>query len=205
MIPLHPAVVHFPIALLVASVVLDAVGVVFRRAGLTQAGFALLVAGGIGAALAALSGPEEDVKDAATRVILTRHELTAAATITLALVLIGVRIGNMNGLRGSGAYGYLALGVLVIVALTATGYFGGQMTYEHGVGVAQLQGATAPDSGGGNIGEMWAKLGGVALLIVVAGNFIYFQKTLRERFARWQNASRASTPTEQPTLWTLGK
>lgn len=203
MFVLHPAVVHFPIALLAMSVVLDAIGVVFKRAGLTQAGFYTLIAGGFGAALATLTGPEEDAKDTAARTILERHELFAAATVTMALILIGMRIGNAEGLRGMGAYGYLGLGVVLIGVVFLTGYFGGQMVYDHGVGVARLQGARAPAGEGGNIGEMWAKLGGIALVVIVVGYALYRQRFLRERFAIWRRAASAGEPPEQPTLFTL--
>ena len=54
---LHPAIAHFPIALLIASVVLDVLGVGFRRASLTQAGFYTLIGGSLGATASVLTGP----------------------------------------------------------------------------------------------------------------------------------------------------
>lgn len=192
MIYLHPAIVHFPIALLIVSVVLDALGLVFRRTSLTQAGFATLIIGGLSAGVAALTGPEEDAKDAASHDLLARHELFAAVTILVSLILIGVRIGNARGLHGSAAFGYLGGGIVLILAVATTGYWGGEMAYGHGVGIRQLQGT--PVSGAQNqVLELWAKLGGIALVIVILGYGIYL---VRER-------SQLAAETGDVARWTL--
>jgi uncharacterized membrane protein len=203
MIQLHPSVVHFPIALLVVSVLLDVAGVLFRRASLTQAGFYTLVAGSLAATAAVLTGPEHDARDAAARTILHRHELFAALTVLCCLVMVGMRLGNAEGLYGTGAIGYLALGIVLVVCVLLTGYFGGQMVYEHGVGVARMQGARAPGEGGA-VFEMWAKLGGIALFVVIVGWALARFRFLRAHLSAWWAATRTGTPTERPRLWTLG-
>lgn len=200
---LHPAIVHFPIALLIVSVVLDACGVGFRRASLTQAGFYTLIIGSLGATAAVLTGPEEEAKDAASLTILHRHELFAALIVLCCLIMVGMRLGNVNGLFGAGVFGYLALGVVLIACIVLTGYFGGQMVYNHGVGVTQLQGGRAP-AGGGAVQEMWAKLGGVALFVVIVGWTLASSRFLASRLQAWWQSTRSGIPVEQPTLWTLG-
>lgn len=199
---LHPVIVHFPIALLIASVVLDACGVGFRRLSLTQAGFYTLIIGSLGATAAVLSGPEHAAKDAASLTILHRHELFAALTVLCCLIMVGMRLGNAEGLFGAGVFGYLALGVVLIVCIALTGYFGGQMVYDHGVGVSQLQGARVPATDA--VQEMWAKLGGIALVVVIVGWVVARFRFLIARFAAWWQATRSGTSPEQPTLWTLG-
>ncbi len=199
---LHPAIVHFPIALLIVSVVLDAFGVGFRRASLTQAGFYTLIGGSLGATAAVLTGPEHDAKDAAALTILHRHELFAALMVLCCLILVGMRLGNVNGLYGAGAGGYLALGVVLIVCIVLTGYFGGQLVYDHGVGVNALQGARIP--AGDAVQEMWAKLGGIALVVVIVGWTIARSRFLTIRLRAWWEDTRSGTSNEQPTLWTLG-
>lgn len=200
--PLHPLIVHFPIALLITSVVLDALGVGFRRASLTQAGFYTLISGSLGAAAAVLTGPEHAAKDAASLTILHRHELFAALMVLCCLILVGMRLGNVNGLYGTGVFGYLALGVVLIVCIVLTGYYGGQMVYDRGVGVSALQGARIP--AGDAVQEMWAKLGGIALVIVIGGWAIARFRFLTARLRAWWQATRTGTPAEQPTLWTMG-
>jgi len=199
---LHPAIVHFPIALLIASVVLDAFGVGFRRASLTQAGFYTLIIGSLGATAAVLSGPEHAAKDAAALTILHRHELFAALTVLCCLIMVGMRLGNVEGLFGAVVFGYLALGIALIVCIVLTGYFGGQMVYDHGVGVSQLQGGRVPTTDA--VQEMWAKLGGIALVVVIVGWTIARFRFLIARLAAWWQATRSGLSVEQPTLWTLG-
>lgn len=200
---LHPVVVHFPIALLIVSVALDACGVGFRRASLTQAGFYTLIIGGLSMAAAVLSGPGSAARDAASLTLLHRHELFAALTVLCCLILVGMRLGNVEGLYGTGAVGYLALGGVLIVSVVLTGYFGGQLVYEHGVGVTRLQGARVPVVSG-SVQEMWARLGGVALVVVILGWTLARFRFLIARLRAWGLAVRTGTPAEQPTLWTLG-
>ncbi len=199
---LHPAIVHFPIALLIVSVVLDAFGVGFRRASLTQAGFYTLIIGSLAATAAVLSGPEHAAKDAASLTILHRHELFAALIVLCCLIMVGMRLGNAEGLFGAGVFGYLALGGVLIVCIFLTGYYGGQMVYDRGVGVTVLQGARVPATDA--VQEMWAKLGGIALVVVIVGWTVARFRFLLARLAAWWPSTRSGVPIEQPTLWTLG-
>jgi uncharacterized membrane protein len=200
---LHPAVVHFPIALLIVSVMLDAAGVLFRRASLTQAGFYTLVIGSLSATAAVLTGPEHNARDAASMTVLHRHELCAALTVLCCLIMVGMRLGNVGGLYGTGAIGYLALSVALILCVAFTGYFGGQMVYDHGVGVTGVQGAPVTGEGGA-VFEMWAKLGGIALVVVIVGWAIARFRFLRDHLIAWLATTRAGIASEQPRLWTIG-
>lgn len=201
---LHPLVVHFPIALLIVSVLLDAAGVLLRRASLTQAGFACLVIGSTGAAAATLTGPTNNATSAAAFALLRWHTAFATVTVAACLIMVGMRLGNAEGLRGAGVSGYLALGALLIVALALTGYFGGRMVYEQGVGVAGAQGTPAGVIGR-DVSQMWARLGGIALLLVIAVYPIARFRWLRSHYAAWRTATRAGTPPEHPRLWTLSR
>lgn len=197
--PLHPAIVHFPIALLVVSVLLDACGVLLRREGLTQAGFLTLALGSIGAGLAALTGPAEEARDTAAQSALLLHELLALGTVVVCLALVGLRIGNAAGLHGTAVYGYLALGLVLVVAVVATGYVGGQLTYTHGVGVSRVQGGAGPPERGGAVGEMWAKIAGLGLLLVVVG----YGVSLARASGRAGRAGRDVPPPAPSPRWTL--
>ena len=53
---IHPLIIHFPIALLSASVLFDILGVVFRKESLNHAGWWCLVCGVMGALAAVLTG-----------------------------------------------------------------------------------------------------------------------------------------------------
>ena len=178
--PLHPSVVHFPIALLIVSVLLDAVGVLLRRTGMTQAGFACLVLGGLGAAAAVLTGPTDNARSAAAFALLRWHTASATAMVAVCLIMIGMRLGNAEGLRGTGVYGYLALGALLVATVALTGFFGGRMVYEQGVAVAVAPAMPAA-AVGSDVSQMWARLGGIALIVVIVGYAIARFRTLRTR------------------------
>jgi len=52
--------------------------------------------------------------------------------------------------------------------------------------------------------EMWAKLGGIALVIVIVGWTLARVRFLAARLRAWWQSARSGTSTEQPILWTLG-
>lgn len=140
----HPMLVHFPIALLFASVALDWFGYWLRRPGFTRAGFYTLALGAAGAGVAALAGPDHVSGDAA-QVLLAWHQLFAALTVVLAVGLMAIRFFLVDGLAAGKALAYLAGTVALLAAVSMTGYYGGELTYHQGVGVS----AASAGSGSG--------------------------------------------------------
>lgn len=145
---LHPMLVHFPIALLFASAALDALGFLLRRPSLTRAGFFTLALGTAGAGVAALTGPDHAQGDAAVQSLLTSHQSFALITVALAVALMLVRFAAVGGLSGGPALAYLGATVLLLVSLSLTGYFGGELTYHQGIGVTVVQPVLAAGAGG---------------------------------------------------------
>ncbi len=142
---LHPMLVHFPIALLFASVALDWLGYWLRRPGFTRAGFYTLALGATSAGLAALAGPDQ-VDGQPAQTLLAWHQFFALLTIVLAVALVAIRFFVVDGLAGRAALGYLAATLVLLAAVSMTGYYGGEMTYHQGVGVtaAASGGSSAP-------------------------------------------------------------
>ncbi len=169
------------IALLLASLGLDLVGIALHRADLARAALITFGLGSLGAALSALTGPEEDVRDAAALPALHRHELFAAVTIALCLALFWVRIGRTRVRRTSGPLLPLALSLLAAAAIAATGYYGGRLVYDHAVGVATLQHGTASAHGDEAPQEALAKVGAMLLLLTWA---VWGARRLRSGLAR---------------------
>lgn len=131
---IHPMLVHFPIALLFASVALDWLGYWLRRPGFTRAGFYTLALGALSAGLAALAGPDHVVGEPAVS-LLAWHQLFALLTVVLAVALVAIRFFAVDGLTGRGALGYLGATLVLLAVVSLTGYYGGEMTYHQGVGV----------------------------------------------------------------------
>jgi uncharacterized membrane protein len=90
----HPIIVHFPIALLITSVVLDILSIFIRRAGLTIAATWCLIFGVPGAAFALLSGwlSEHGINEAAAGSILHWHKIAAVMTTVVFTTLLLIRL-----------------------------------------------------------------------------------------------------------------
>lgn len=150
--PLHPAVVHFPIALTFAALLFEAASRAPRWRTLATASLILLVLAAISAVVAVVTGHvahEEAVVPVAARSLLEQHEeLGELLAWGLALLAVAgaalARSGRRNGLLG---WLYLALVCVFCAVMAYQGHLGGRLVYEHGVGTAPL--LSAPFSGGG--------------------------------------------------------
>lgn len=168
---LHPIIVHFPIALLLASVALDFAAVFFRRSTLTDGATWMLVLGAPSAIAALASGwlSEKDVNLAPAGELLHLHKICAVlASVTFSVLfllrvvwqsprLLGwlralfpqvklfdsteawthawLPLVHVKSLPRSVVVAYLMLSVTGVVLLGLTGYLGGAMVYDHGVGM----------------------------------------------------------------------
>lgn len=144
---LHPVVVHFPIALLVTAALFDSACLVFRRyLWLDRAATALLILGGIGLGAAYLTGGR--AKELAAPVtgnaqgILAEHEnlalLTLGAVCAAALFKLFVTWLGRHDLRVQ--LGIFRIAALILIygtvfLLVVTAHYGGQLVYDHGIGV----------------------------------------------------------------------
>jgi uncharacterized membrane protein len=205
---IHPMVVHFPIALLYVSVGLDWVGFWLRHLNLTRAGFYTLVLGTAGAGVAALTGPDHATGDATVIALLASHQTFALITVALALSLMWVRFLGAEGIRGGWAGVYLACTLALLVAVSLTGYFGGELTYHHGVGVSLASAGTAPGEIAGSVGALVPVKPLVALmgLLSIAGLGLWLAagRTLAGAyFAIWWRAVRGEYANGSSAIWTL--
>lgn len=138
----HPLLVHFPIALLIAALVLDLVALFARKDRLTVGTGAILVLAALGAAAALITGflAEETVEamppDEARHETLEAHELAAIAVLVLTIALALWRVAaRMEYPQGRLRWLYLALLAVACVLVSITGHLGGTLVYVHGVGV----------------------------------------------------------------------
>lgn len=137
--PLHPAIVHFPIALLFTAVFFDLLGMLIQKEALRRAGYYLLILGILTGIVAFIAGewteeaveamgvPEEAIED---------HENTATATLITFSLLLGLRWwlrDRIDAIRHKVIYFTLSMAGLVLLA--TTGFFGGELVYKHGAGV----------------------------------------------------------------------
>ena len=136
--PIHPILVTIPIGAWVASLVFDIVAKNSDDpATFAQGAFWLLVIGIAGAALAAVFGVLDlttiPPKTAAYRTGVTHMALNFIALVIFA---IDVSVRQSNG-RDDVSNLALALTILGLLVLSASGFLGGTLSYTHGVRVAE--------------------------------------------------------------------
>ena len=138
----HPLVVHFPIALLTMSPIVDLAALLARRPTWHGAAYALLVAGTVAAVAAVISGNAAAAPHWETEVIgelVERHE--DSGSLVLALYLV-VALGRLPlQLRAATSGWPLKLWLVVAAAgcvlLWRTSSLGGSLVFDYGVGVTE--------------------------------------------------------------------
>jgi len=140
--PLHPALVHTPIALLLFSLIFELVGRATDLAWWRKAAMAMLVIGALGAWAAVFSGnAAEEVAEeqGVPHELIEAHESGGQLTAWVATAAVAARAlaGRAGAARAAVAGLALALHVLAAAAVGMTGYRGGVLVHEHGAGVRQ--------------------------------------------------------------------
>lgn len=135
----HAAAVHLPLTLAVVWPWVDLFGVVLKRRDVSATAFGLLLLAAAASLVATATGQSEYDAAYAASVsveVLDRHADVASL---VPWVLIGLSAargwGPSRGGRG-GHWGSLGLGFAASVMIVYVGHTGGQLVYEHGVGVA---------------------------------------------------------------------
>jgi uncharacterized membrane protein len=152
--PLHPAIVHFPIALSIVALLFELLARHPRGRALGQAAGFLLVLAALGAVAAVLTGNaahDEAIVPAAVAPLLARHEDVGELAMWLLLGAATLRIvlAWRGWLRGVVAWAFVIVLAAATGAVAYNGYLGGKMVFDHGLGTApvQRQVATPPETG----------------------------------------------------------
>jgi uncharacterized membrane protein len=134
----HPALVHLTVAFLVAGGIVEAIGLMRRRAPWEAMGTALVVAGTLALVPTLITGFLAEnsltLTDAGAAAV-DQHERYGIMVLGVFLPLLLVRAWG-RGRVPEGARRVYAAGLLAGVALTVVvAFLGGRMVYELGVGV----------------------------------------------------------------------
>jgi uncharacterized membrane protein len=136
---LHAMVNDFPAALLVTAVIFEIAFLVTHRDSLRIAAYWTMLAGVIGAGLAVGSGllAEDHIAHGqAVHDLMEDHETLAFITTGIFAVVALWRILRERVMQRSERLGALALALVGVGFLVATGKHGGQMTFDHAAGVS---------------------------------------------------------------------
>lgn len=135
---LHPALVHFPIALLPTSVAADALGRWTGNRGLMDLGRRTMP---IAAASALLAGVAGLIAQESSRVKEEAHDaLITHRTLNVGLTAAAAAMALVRWRRERPGLGYLLAGLAGTAVLFYSANLGGQMVYEMGVGVSPADG-----------------------------------------------------------------
>jgi uncharacterized membrane protein len=133
--PVHPMMIHFPVAALMALVAADAAYVFGGDPFWARAGLWLAGVGALGGWLASVAGLVDLLTVAGVRRLITAwgHAISAVMMLSVATLNWRLRLGENPGLHvmpwGLG----LSLFTAAFIALAA--YLGGRLVYENAVGV----------------------------------------------------------------------
>lgn len=141
---LHPALVHFPLVLLLVAFVLDTIGFVRRDERIAAAAKTTLILGAVATLFAFVCGNFAEIwaaRDGVPQEPMEQHELYATITSWLFVFLAAVRMYLGTDKRRRWMLLYLTFMAAACVLLVITGHKGAMLVYHHGAGV-QL--GTAP-------------------------------------------------------------
>lgn len=130
---IHPIMVHFPIALFISALGLEVLSIIFKKEKLHQTAWINYILGVVAAIAAILSALLEN-QTIKHPVFYTHRVLgywTLIVSFTAFLVLFLIRRKSIRLFRIS----FVVLLIITAVLVTITGYYGGRLVYEYGVGV----------------------------------------------------------------------
>ncbi|MEO6155435.1 MAG: DUF2231 domain-containing protein [Thermomonas sp.] len=149
--PVHPILVHFPIALLSLSVAADLIGYFADVASLRDTGWWAL----LGAALGGIATAGAGVYDMKRADIAEEVHHRVHRHMKVGLVLVAAIIGltlwrwSVQSAGGIVPMFYLDLAVLTVALAAFQGWLGGELVYTDGVFVAQETPVEKNDPDGG--------------------------------------------------------
>jgi uncharacterized membrane protein len=159
--PLHPAIVHFPIALILVGAVTAFVTLLLPRVALAWLSAGILALASAGAVAATWSGDEDEEKaehaGAGVERILEEHEEWAERSRNAAIIAMLAAGAAAFSLKRHAVFSRGAAALTAAISLGASwcvveaGHYGGQLVYQHGVSVsrsgpAAFENAPGPES-----------------------------------------------------------
>ena len=133
--PLHPMLVPFPIAFLVATFSCDLAFWINGMPFMAQMAFWALGAALVGAVFAAIAGLIDFLNNDRIRAITDAWKHMIANVVAVVIAIISFFMRYRDGVdQAAGTWGVIASGVIVLLLLYS-GWKGGELVYRHRIGV----------------------------------------------------------------------
>ncbi len=135
LIPLHPKLVHFPIALFISALGFELVSLVLRKENFHKTAIYLFVVAALMSVVVVRSGIWEQARLNLNHPVLNEHRFYALWMMWLALAAIPILwiLKKFFSKYFRPVFLVILLAVVTLVVLTA--HEGGEMVYEYAVGV----------------------------------------------------------------------
>ena len=142
--PLHPALVHFPIVLILLGTICAVVAVFWRKHSLPLLAAVLLGMGALGAWAAVATGESDggllENGSPKREALVDEHETWAKRTLTFSIAAAVMAAGSVLAGRWPRIARVVAIVSALVSAVAAygvyeTGHRGGALVYRHGAGV----------------------------------------------------------------------
>ncbi len=135
---IHPALVHFAVAFLIAGAVCECWGLAARRESVVEWGSRVLLFGLGSSLLAVVSGylaANTAEFPMSAQDLLVAHERTGLVLLAAVLISQFWKAWTGGKIQGGGRWFYMFLLLLVVALTIYSALLGGRMVYGHGVGV----------------------------------------------------------------------
>ena len=147
--PVHPALVHFPIALITLSIIAEFIGYFWKSEAARTVAWWTLVGAVVGVAVTVPAGYSDMWRASLgpeTHRLVETHMKTGWIVATGFVVLIAWRWFIRSRAERHPGGGYLTAATIVFALTMFQGWYGGEMVFAHGAGVAAVgQGVRPPE------------------------------------------------------------
>ena len=133
---LHPMIVHFPIGLFITALGFEAASLIARKESWHETARRIFAVAVISCGLAALTGLWEAWRIHLNHPVLNRHRFFALTTLAVSILGWFISEQLLKKKSNKAREVFLIFLCLIVVGIILTSFFGGEMVYEYGVGVA---------------------------------------------------------------------
>ncbi len=135
LMPLHPKLVHFPIALFVTALGFEIFALLFRKDRAHQTAIYVFVVAALASVGVVYSGLAEQTRLHLNHPILTQHRVFALWTMGVSLAALPVLWIVKALVPKYFRFVFLIVLLAVVSLVSVAAHHGGRMVYEYGVGV----------------------------------------------------------------------